>query len=126
MDKVLDNEFAFINLFTGVLMLITGILFIAFPPKKLRWYNTLPLPSNWQYNEEIQLEAMRWTIKPIFFMGILFTGLGVLALAFPSIPFFSLQTATLFMIVCCFITNYLRKRHLKRLFDDHGNSRANA
>jgi hypothetical protein len=124
MEKVLENEFAFLTLLAGVAMLTTGIIFRLFPPKKLRWYNSIPLQSGWQYNEDIQRKAMRWTVKPSIIMAGLFIGLAILSLTFPA-PFFTFSSAIFLTIVCYSVAILLRNRYLKRHFDENGNPRKN-
>ena len=125
MENVLSNSFAFFMLLYAMLMLITGIIFKVFPPKKLRWYNSIPFPSSWQYNKAVQLEAMQWSIKPALLMAVFFIGLAFLALVLPWSPFFTFGSAFFLTSVCSVILISLRKRHLKRLFDEDGNLRRN-
>ena len=126
MDNILENEFAGITLLTGVAMIACGIIFRFFPPKKLHWYNSIPLNSAWQNNEVVQREAMRWTVRPSFTMGLFFTGLALLSLAYPASPLFTFTSAMFLAVVCCLAGIVLRERHLKRLFDEDDNLRKNA
>ena len=125
MEKVLDNEFAFISLLTSVAMLAAGIYFKAFPPQKLNWYNSIPLKSSWQYNKAVQREAMRWTIKPAIIMAGLFMGLAFLSLTFASLPIFSFYSASFLTMACCYALILMRKRHLQRLYEDNGDFKKN-
>jgi hypothetical protein len=122
MEKVLENQFAFLTLLAGVAMLTAGIIFRLFPPKRLRWYNSIPLQSAWRYNEVIQREAMRWTVKPAFLMAGLFIGLAILSLTFHS-PLFTFSSAICLTILCYSVAILLRNRYLKRHFDENGNAR---
>jgi hypothetical protein len=120
MEKVLENEFASVTLLAGIATLITGIIFRAFPPKKLRWYNSIPLQSAWQYNEVIQRKAMRWTVKPSFILAGLFIGLAILSLTLHS-SVFSFHSAIILTILCYSVVILLRNTYLKRHFDENGN-----
>ena len=122
MEKVLENEFAYVTLLAGVATLITGIIFRAFPPKKLRWYNSIPLQSAWRQNEVIQRKAMRWTVKPCFILAGLFIGLAILSLTFHS-PVFTFHSAIILTILCYSVAILLRNTYLKRHFDENGNPR---
>lgn len=126
MDPFALHPFTYLTLLTGILLIITGIVFKMLSPKRLTWYNTLPLKPEWQQSKIVQQEARNWSYKPSLFVGLLLIATAFLPLIFPASPVFTFTSALGLITVCGIVLIRLREKHLNRLFDERRNPKEEA
>ena len=109
------NQFSFLILLAGGILLTTGLFYKFNQPKTVKWYGGMQLKSALRSRETYQ-EAVRFAAKPYAFAGLILIIVGLLSIFF-KFTFFNLVLANILIMSISILLISLINQHINGLFE---------
>jgi len=124
-QKFLMNDFTLLCFLYSALALFTSIRNKFFPPKTYGWYRGVQIKEA-LLSEDSWQKANHFVAIPLVVASIVFLLIGFLPIFFSQSIIFSFTTVSILITTSNLIIMFRTKKHLKGLFDEHGNRKINA